>query len=370
MTQMTYRLTPVALKRYRVIQWFTGQIALEQVRLMNRSQHFELVGAVCYHAEKDGRDVGDLAGIGPIGITATTDADAMMAVDADAVLLNGVGGEAEIDLIEQLLQSGKNVISIMGPWDARVGPYADRLRKAAEAGNVSFHGAGNMPGMLNDVLPSVLSSYTGDIKRIWTQERSYHGTYRGRDALERFLGYGRPLSEHGPDTEAGAPLVAGYVDAFHQAHYTLADSCGKIGDTTAFETRLTNYDAVGAPEDFVIETCGLPIDKGTVAGFRYEITSSVDGEPWAVIEVEHVAQVGLGQGWRETVEDLEFAISISGHPSIEFRFGTVPDDTSPTATMGLVELNAARIVNLIPAVVAAPPGLATYMDLPIITAVH
>src|SRR4051812_39840186 len=158
MTQTTYRLTPVPLKRYRVIQWFTGQIGLEQVKLLSRSQHFELVGAVCYHAEKEGLDVGNLAGIGSIGITATTDGDAMMAEEADIVLMNGVGGDEEIDLIERLLQSGKNVISIMGPWDARVGPYADRLRKAGEAGNASFHGAGNMPGMLNDVLPSVLSS--------------------------------------------------------------------------------------------------------------------------------------------------------------------------------------------------------------------
>jgi 4-hydroxy-tetrahydrodipicolinate reductase len=334
------------------------------VRIIDRLESLSLVGAVAFHEAKTGRDVGEMAGLGPRGVTITTDVDSMIATPADIVLMNGV--TAEVELMTRLLRSGKNVISLIGPWDPHRDEAGQELAAAANDGGVTFHGAGNMPGLLNDVLPSVLSSYTTEIESIWTQERSYHGNYRGRDGLEHFLGYGRPLTEHGPESEPGRLMIGAYVAAFDQAHHTLARSCGAVGPSSTFETTLTDYAVVAAPHDFTIEACGLPIPKGTVAGFRYEITSDIDGSPWAVIDVEHVAQVGLGPGWRERLDDAEFHVSVRGRPSLELQLGTV----AAGDTMGLVELNAARMVNLIPAVVAAAPGFATYMDLPVVTSLR
>jgi 4-hydroxy-tetrahydrodipicolinate reductase len=148
----------------------------------------------------------------------------------------------------------------------------------------------------------------------------------------------------------------------------MARALGVVGEATTWETRLTGYEAVPAPETFTIDTCELEIREGTVAGFRYVITSFLGGSAWAEIEVEHVARLGLGPGWRETLEQPEFDVRISGRPTLAVTFGTVANETDPHATMGLVELNAARIVNLVPAVVEAAPGARTFADLPVVTA--
>ncbi len=366
MGQQTYRLQPVPMRTYRVIQWFTGQIALEQVRLMAGNPRFELVGAVCFHPEKHGRDLGELAGIGPLGVAVTMYPEEALALAADVVLFNPI--DYEIGPIESILRSGKNVISIMGPWDPRLDADHLRLDVAAKAGGASFHGAGHMPGMLNDVVPSMLSGWTAQVRHVWTRERTFHGTYRSKEVLERILGYGKALSDHGPASPAGALLIAGYVNGFDQAHHSMADALGMLGTGTRWESRLTGYEVAPAPEDFVIDACGLEVRKGTVAAFRYEISSFIDGEPWAVIEVEHAARLGLGPQWRQSVEEPEFAIRISGRPTIEMTFGIVQDDPNPTATKG-TESNAARMVNLIPAVVEANPGTVLFAELPIVTAV-
>jgi hypothetical protein len=365
MEQMTYRLEPVPMRKYRVIQWFTGQIALEQVRLLARNPRFEIVGAVCFHEEKHGRDLGELAGIGQLGVPVTAVPEEALALDADVVLYNPI--DQAVAPIEAILRSGKNVISIMGPWDVTLDPAHASVDATARGAGVTFHGAGNMPGMLNDVVPSMLSGWVADVEHIWTRERSYHGTYRSKDVLAQILGYGRPLDAHGPQSPEGAGLIAAYVGSFDQAHHSMARALGAISTDTKWETRLTDYDVVPAPETFTITTCGLEIPEGTVAGFRYVITSFIDDEPWAVIEVEHVSRLGLGTGWRQSVDEPEFDVRISGRPTLHMTFGTIADDDSAEATMGLVELNAARMVNLIPAVVEADPGAKTFAELPIIT---
>ena len=63
---------------------------------------------------KDGRDVGEICGIDPIGITATTDVDAALALEADAVAYYGPTAEQARENIENMakaLRAGKDVVS-------------------------------------------------------------------------------------------------------------------------------------------------------------------------------------------------------------------------------------------------------------------
>lgn len=359
--RQTYRLSPVPLRKYKVIQWYTGQLGREQIRLIQRHPNLELVGAVCWHKEKDGRDAGEIAGIGPIGVKTVHDAAEALAIDADIVLLNPYSDSPE--LMEKILRSGKNLINIMGAWDVRTKPYYAALQQAALDGGVSVHGAGNMPGMLNDVLPSLLSGYASGIEMIDCRERSYHGNHTGGDGL-KLIGYARKPEDLGPDTDYGRYVAEMYRDAAHQGNYTVAMALSKLGPDSRFETRITTEFAP-APRDLYIESAKLEIPKGTVAGLRYVSTSYINDKPWHRVEMEHVAVFDLGPQWRSDPEELEFRIGIKGRPDLEFRFGTVekPGDD----LMGLIQLNAARLVNLIPAVVEARPGCITYMDLPIVT---
>jgi len=70
----------------RVVQWATGNVGRHAVAAMVDHPELEVVGGLVYAADKHGRDLGDICGIGPVGITATTDRDAIVALDADCVL--------------------------------------------------------------------------------------------------------------------------------------------------------------------------------------------------------------------------------------------------------------------------------------------
>ena len=50
------------MKTLRIIQWYTGEIARHQIRIVTACPSMELVGAFVYHAEKNGLDAGEIAG--------------------------------------------------------------------------------------------------------------------------------------------------------------------------------------------------------------------------------------------------------------------------------------------------------------------
>jgi hypothetical protein len=70
----------------RVVQWATGTVGRHAVAAIASHPELQLVGALVYSAAKAGRDVGELCGLGPLGITTTTDPDDIVAQDADCVL--------------------------------------------------------------------------------------------------------------------------------------------------------------------------------------------------------------------------------------------------------------------------------------------
>lgn len=365
MSPSIYRLESVPPRRYRVIQWYTGQIAADQVRLMAGNPQFEIVGAVCFHEEKDGKDLGELVGIGPMGIRATRNIDEALAIDADIVLHNPLYFDPLG--LEPILKSGKNVISLFGPWHLTDDPASRALDVAARSAGVTMHGAGNMPGMINDVVPTMLSGYTAEVTRVWSRERAFLGNYQSPDVLSQVLGFGQSVAEHGPQSPSGNGLVAMFANSFDQAHRSMADTLGAIGPSATWSTALSNYESVAAPEVLALSPSGLVVAPGTVAGYRYEITSSIDGEPWATTEVEHTVETGLGPQWRSSLDEHEWTVRVSGRPPLEMSFGPVLAEGSTDRAEGLLRLNSARMVNLVPAVVAAGPGVKSFAELPVIS---
>ncbi len=98
----------------KVIQWATGAVGRHAVAAIHDHPDMELVGARVYSSDKVGCDVGELCGIGPIGVVATADRDEILALDADGVVY-AAQGEMDpmgaLDDICLLLESGKNVVS-------------------------------------------------------------------------------------------------------------------------------------------------------------------------------------------------------------------------------------------------------------------
>src|SRR6185312_6246312 len=94
---------------YRVVQWATGNIGLRSLRAVIEHPDLELVGLYVYSEAKAGMDAGELCGLSPVGVAATRDVDAILALRPDCVLY--MGDRVDVDTICRLLESGANVVS-------------------------------------------------------------------------------------------------------------------------------------------------------------------------------------------------------------------------------------------------------------------
>jgi len=99
---------------YRVVQWSTGNVGHHAVRLIARHPDLELVGLWVHSPDKVGRDAGELVGIEPLGVAATDDVEAVLALRPDCVSYTATAdlrpGEA-IEDMARLLAAGVNVVS-------------------------------------------------------------------------------------------------------------------------------------------------------------------------------------------------------------------------------------------------------------------
>ena len=155
---------------YRVIQWMTGDVGQAAIRHFAQSPNFDLVGVLVHSKDKVGVDAGDIAGVGPTGVTATDDADAIEALDADCVFYTPI--IMDVETVCRLLRSGKNVVTTAGFFhpsnDFREG--ADQIRSACTDGGTSFHGGGIHPGYAGDILPLTLARVMSRIDTIRVHE--------------------------------------------------------------------------------------------------------------------------------------------------------------------------------------------------------
>jgi hypothetical protein len=119
-----------------------------------------------------------------------------------------------------------------------------------------------------------------------------------------------------------------------------------------------------APED--LNVAAGRIAKGTVAALRFQIEGMVKGRP--VIVVEHVTRLcaDLRPDWAQPAHPGgSYRVEITGEPS--YVADIIPTSRHGGAPYAAILAAAARIVNSIPDVVAAAPGIRTTLDLPLST---
>jgi hypothetical protein len=131
----------------RVVQWATGGVGVAAIKGVLEHPDLELVGCWVHSADKAGKDVGDIIGTEPLGVTATNSVDEILALDADAVIYAPL--MANPDEVAALLRSGKNVVTSVG-WLYPSERSAAPMREAALAGNATLHGTGMAPGGISE----------------------------------------------------------------------------------------------------------------------------------------------------------------------------------------------------------------------------
>lgn len=345
---------------YRVIQHSTGNVGTHALRAIIEHPDLELVGLWVHSPDKAGRDAGALCGLPPTGVTATNDFDAILALDADVVSHNATGDlrphEAAAEMAA-LLRSGKNVvstsvISLLHP------PSADRamvemLEAACAEGGTSCFTSGIDPGFANDLIPLTLTGMCSRVDSVRVAEILNYDTYDQATVLFDTMGFGKPMDEV---PFLLMPGVLAY--AWGAVVHLLAEGLGVEVD------RITEtYERRPAPETFSI--AAGTIDAGTVAALRFEIVGEVGGEPRIVIE--HVTRLrdDLAPDWPAPPGHGGYRIEIEGSPAFHVDLAMTGENGDHNA--GGLLATAMRCLNAIPAVCAAPPGLLTPFDLPLVT---
>ncbi len=185
----------------RVVIWggtgFVGRMVIPEVL---DHPDFELVGVGVSNPAKVGVDAGEICGIGNIGIAATDDVDALIALKPDALVHYGptaAQADANIDLIGRFLNAGIDVCStaMTPPWvwpKMHLNPpnWIDPpITRACEAGQSSCFTTGiDPPGFANDLFPMTLMGLTSQVKLVRASELLDYTNYEGDYEFEMGIG--------------------------------------------------------------------------------------------------------------------------------------------------------------------------------------
>lgn len=337
-----------------------GRLALSQ---LVSDPRFELTAVWVSSDAKIGKDAAELAGLDvATGITATNDLDALLATEPQCAVYCAMGDNRPAEAIGdcmRLLGAGVNVVGsapgvLQFPWQLMPDKYISRLEDTAKQGNSSLFITGVDPGFANDLIPFAFAGTCQHIEQVRCMEIADYATYDGAIVMFDVMGFGKPFDELPILLQPGVLSIA-WGTAIRQLAAGLGIEVDDITET---------YEREPAPEAFDIAAGHVP--KGSVAAMRFEISGMVNGRP--AIVIEHVTRLrdDLRPDWpRPAQPGGSYRVEITGEPS--YAVDICPSSRRGDHNHAAIVAAAGRIVNAIPAVVAADPGIRTTLDLPLIT---
>ena len=346
-----------------VAVWGTGNMGRAAIRAVAAHPGLLLAAVLTSDPDKAGRDAGGVAGLDrELGIALTTDVDAGLATlgaqGAVAYMCSGdVRPDAAVADVRRALAAGAVVVTpaVYALYDPRNAPAALRepLLEAASAGGAALFVSGVDPGWGNDVLPVLVSGLAGEVDQVRCQEIFDYSTYDAPEAVRLLVGMGEPMDYDPPMVSAGVPTMVwgGQVRMIARA---LGVELDGIHET--LERRPLKEDVTTA--------LGL-FERGTQGALRFEVQGIVDGEPRIV--VEHVTRIapGVAPDWPVPPDGGAGAhkVVIEGRPRIEVSLEATDEGGNRAAGGNATAAN--RLVNAIPWLRTAEPGLYDGLDVPL-----
>jgi 2,4-diaminopentanoate dehydrogenase len=337
----------------KVVQWATGGVGAAAIKGVLEHPELELVGCWVHSGAKNGLDVGEIIGTPPLGVTATGSIDEIVALQADAVIYAPL--MFNLEEVTALLRSGKNVISPVS-WIYPSAKHRALVQEAATSGNATLHGTGIAPGGFSEKFPLVLSALATGITFVRAEEFSDLRTYDAPDVLRYVMGFGGT-----PETALSGPMQKMLDSGFVQAIKMIVDEIGFDADA---KVRASQEVAVAtSPIDSPLGV----IEPGQVAARKFHWEALVGDVPVVRVSVNwFMGEENLDPAWTFGPAGQRYEMEVRGNPdftaSIKGFHGVVGGDQE-TGIVG----TAAHCVNSVPAVCAAAPGVATYLDLPLIS---
>jgi len=334
------------------VQWTTGNVGKRSVRALIAHPELELVGCYAWSPDKVGRDVGELCGVDAVGVIATDDVDALLALRPDCVVYNPMW--SDVDELVRILATGVNVVSTAAFVNGNtLGADRDRLVKACEQGSSSMFGSGSSPGFA-ELLAIVTATICDRIDKVTVVEEADTTLYDS-PATEMLAGFARPIDD--PELPA---MAAKGTAVFGEAVAMVADAIGVELDEIVCEAEFAQ-----TTEDLVLESWTIP--AGCVAALAASWHGRVGERTVVELTVRWKKGTTLSPDW---LIGEGHVIEVAGRPTVRTTIQYLPPPDFEATTfaefmvLGMI-MTAMPAINAIPQVVAAPPGIVTYTDLPL-----
>lgn len=342
-------MNPQSARRYRVVQWATGNIGARSLRAVIEHPALELAGLYVHSEAKAGRDAGEFCGLGTVGIKATRKLDDILAVKPDCVLYMQQG--CNFDDICRLLESGCNIVTTRTEFNNPAGLDAavrQRVEQACARGGSSIHGTGSSPGFITEAMPLVLSSLQRRLDSLAIHEFANLAARNSPQLLFEVMGFGQA-----PDPRRDAGRAQHLRQAFGPSLQLVAEAVGLA------------FDSIEAHGDVALARHGTRIaagvlEAGTVAAQRATVSGLHRGRKLMSFTANWYCTTDIDADWDLRPDGWHVVVDGDVPIEMDIRF-PVTAERWPLMSPGLT---AHRAVNAVPYVCAAAPGIRTTVDLP------
>lgn len=349
----------------KTVVWGTGNMGRAAIRAIDAHPQLELAAVLVSNPDKVGRDAGDLAGIDrSLGVAATDDVDRVLAAGYHAVAYTASGDIRPDDAVADVcraLAAGATVVTpaIYSLYDPRNAPHElrDAVAHATAAGSSALFVSGIDPGWGNDILPVLLTGIAGTIDEVRCQEIFDYSTYDQPDSVRFLVGMGEPMDYEPPMVAATIPTMVwgGQIRLIARA---LGVELDEIRETV-----------LRRPLESTVENVMGTFAEGTQGGLRFEVQGIVGGVPRIILE--HVTRIhpSVAPDWPVPPDGGAGAhkVIIEGDPRIELNLEATTEGDNRAA--GGNATAAGRLVNALPWLLAAEPGVYDALDVPLLPGV-
>jgi hypothetical protein len=347
----------------KVVVWGTGNVGRPAIRAVLSHSELELVGVIVASKDKVGLDAGEIAGVGKTSVIATDDWRSVIATGADTVVYTATADTRPEEAMNDLLvclKAGINVVSTafysyLNPSstpEEALQPVTDACAKSG----ASLFVSGIDPGWVMDMLPVALSGAVSGIREIRTREIFNYALYDQPHVVREVIGFGGSMDE--------LPMM------LHDFAIEMvwAPMVRLVGEALGKPVEKLEVEVERLPLERTIEVAGMgTFEAGTQGAFRFEVRGYHGGHP--LYALEHVTRIDdeCAPHWPYPPEGRGcHQVIISGDPDLHVSVHA-EDHHEPGAAGGGNASAANWVVNAIPAVCDARPGVVTQMDLPRIT---
>lgn len=323
-------------KKMRVVPYGLGPIGQKATQYLVERPEIEIVGAIDIDPHKVGKDVGEIAGLPKLGVAVTDDVEGLLSKkNVDIVVLTTVSSMEKIkEQIIGVLQCGVNIVStceeLSYPWYTKT-EIAKEFDKIAKEKEVSVLATGVNPGFLMDILPLIMTGVCRNVKNI-TVERFQDAKFR-RIPFQKKIGAGLTVEEFQKRVKAGSIRHVGLTESMHMVATQMGWNFDKTEDI---------INPIIAQEE--VKTKDMTIPAGDVLGVEQIGRCYVKNEP--VITLNFRAAIGESES--------QDRVLVKGTPDLDMVIKDGVNGDIATCAM---------IVNAIPIVIEARPGLRTMADI-------